>query len=132
MLMMAGSADAVSGHDAMRAIFTGCRGVERLLLTFLGAGHNAAAPIPAPDEAWTAQERDGVLPFAHYADPAWDTVRMNNIAQHFAAAFLDLHLRGDADAARWLDGAGWPGLGAEGAAGLRLESLGAADPAPGA
>jgi len=28
---------------------------------------------------------------------------MNNIAQHFTAAFLDLHLKGDAGAAGFLD-----------------------------
>ena len=35
-------------------------------------------------------------PFEHYADPVWDTVRMNNIAQHVVAGFLDRHLKGAA------------------------------------
>jgi hypothetical protein len=32
----------------------------------------------------------------HYMDPVWDSVRMNNITQHFATAFLGRHLRNDA------------------------------------
>lgn len=93
MFLMAGSEDEISDYDAMRLIFEEAR-VERHLLTFQGAGHNAAAPIPAPLEAW---EDLGLLPFApfgHYADPVWDTLRMNAVAQHFARAFLDRHLKG--------------------------------------
>ncbi len=40
-------------------------------------------------------ERLGWAPFAHYADAVCDTVRMNNILQHFAVAFLDTHLKGE-------------------------------------
>ena len=36
------------------------------------------------------------LPAEHYADPIWDTVQMNGIAQHFAAAFLGRYLKEDA------------------------------------
>jgi predicted dienelactone hydrolase len=102
-LLMAGDRDTVSGHDPMRAIFEGASGQRRHLLTFLNAGHNAAAPIPAPAESWPVSERLGWAPFAHYADPVWDTARMNNIAQHFVAAFLDLHLKDNAEAGAWLD-----------------------------
>lgn len=93
-LIVAGDADTVSGYGAIRAIFEGATGTTRHLLTFLGAGHNAAAPIPAPAESWAVSERLGWAPFAHYADPVWDTVRMNNILQHFTVAFLDTHLKG--------------------------------------
>ncbi|WP_209425562.1 alpha/beta fold hydrolase [Pararhodobacter sp. SW119] len=102
-LIMAGDRDTVSGYGPMRAIFEGARGTERHLLTFINAGHNAAAPIPAPAESWPVSESLGWAPFAHYADPVWDTARMNNIAQHFVAAFLDLHLSGNEAAAEWLD-----------------------------
>jgi hypothetical protein len=43
------------------------------------------------------------VPAEHYADPVWDTLRMNGIAQHFAAAFLGLHLQADPGMARYLD-----------------------------
>ncbi|MFN6978422.1 MAG: alpha/beta hydrolase family protein, partial [Gemmobacter sp.] len=99
--IMAGSRDAVTGYAAMRAFWAAARGTARHLLTFVNAGHNAAAPFPAPAEGWAHDDRLGFAPHAHYADPVWDTLRMNNIAQHYAAAFLDRHLRGNAGA-DWL------------------------------
>ncbi len=45
----------------------------------MNANHNAAAPIPAPVEGYAVNESLGWAPFEHYADPVWDTVRMNNI-----------------------------------------------------
>lgn len=122
-LIMAGTVDTVSGHDAMRTIFAGATGVERHLLSFENAGHNAAAPYPAPDEAWEISESLGWAPFEHYGDPVWDTVVMNNVAQHFAAAFLGVHLKGETDLRRYLDGASWEGFRDGTTAGLRFESL---------
>lgn len=98
VLFMAGSEDDVSGYaNGTRAIFEGAVHAERYLLTFENARHNAAAPIPAPRETWAAGT------FGHYAESVWDTVRMNNIAQHFATAFFDLHLKGDEAMAPYLD-----------------------------
>jgi predicted dienelactone hydrolase len=102
-LFMAGSRDDVSVYEAMRTIFTESTGTDRHLLTFENANHNAAAPIPAPQEAWEPSEALDFVPFEHYADPVWDTRRMNNIAQHFVTAFFDLHLKGDLDRNRYLD-----------------------------
>ena len=146
-LIMAGDRDAVSGPGPMRATFEGATGTDRHLLTFLNAGHNAAAPIPAPAESWAVSERLGWAPFAHYADPVWDTARMNNIAQHFVAAFLDLHLNGNDEAAAYLDlveyghdgvwseddgvrtaeHSYWEGFGQGTAVGLRFETRAAGD-----
>lgn len=96
MLLMAGSADEISGYgDGMRLIFQEAVSVPRHLLTFQGAGHNAAAPYPAPAEAHEPSPHLDFLPAEHYADPVWDTVLMNSIAQHHALAFLDQHLKGD-------------------------------------
>ena len=39
----------------------------------------------------------------HYADGVWDTVRSNNILQHFATVFLSIHLKGERDAQAFLD-----------------------------
>ena len=127
LFMMAGTVDDVSDYAAMRRLFTGCAS-DRYLLSFINAGHNAAAPIPAPLESWAHSDLLGWAPFQHYADPVWDTLRMNNIAQHYAAAFMGMHLRGD-DTAEMLDGADWPGFASGTAAGLRLEHL-PAGPAP--
>ena len=104
IFLMAGSVDDVSGYeDGVRRIYEEISGVERYLLTFENANHNAAAPIPAPAESYAHSESLGRAPFDHYADPVWDTVRMNNIAQHFATAFFDLHLKQDEAMADYLD-----------------------------
>ena len=121
-LIIAGSADEVSGYDSgMRLIFEQAVGAERHLLTFVGAAHNAGAPIPAPVESWQPAPGLDFVPFEHYADAVWDTVRMNNIAQHFVTAFLDRHLKG-ADTGRYL-APGFAGFAPGKAQGLRWETL---------
>ncbi len=118
-LIMAGSADDVSGYkDGMRFIFDHYGGSCHLL-TFDGAGHNAAAPFPAPEQSFSPSQQLDFLPAEHYADPVWDTVKMNGIAQHFACAFLGLHLKGELDMADYLT-PDFKGFSAP--QGLRLES----------
>jgi len=143
LFLMAGSADAISGYSpGIRNIFELSVNAERYLLTFENAGHNAAAPIPAPAEAYTPPGST-VYSAGHYMDPVWDTVRMNNIAQHFATAFFAKYLKGDPTAdsylnllesgknALWsMDAEGrptaehtyWKGFGRFSAVGLRLEN----------
>ena len=103
VLFVAGSADDVSGYEkGTRAIFQGAVHSDRYLLTFLGANHNAGAPIPAPAE--TYESREGRPPgFLHYADPVWDTTRMNNILDHFATAYFGWLLKGEEDKRAYLD-----------------------------
>lgn len=104
IFFMAGSADDVSDYSVgIRRIFEGKMPVDRYLLTFADANHNAAAPMPAPVESWKMNETLGFAPFEHYADPVWDTVRMNNIAQHFATAWFDLKLKNDGSKAPYLE-----------------------------
>ncbi|MFK7891342.1 MAG: alpha/beta hydrolase family protein [Granulosicoccus sp.] len=104
MLFMAGSEDDVSLYDdGVRAIWQEAVNVDRALLTFDNANHNAAAPYPAPLESYDFNERIGFAPFGHYADAVWDTVRMNNIAQHFSTAWLDYYLKADDDSKAYLD-----------------------------
>ena len=98
ILFVAGSADDVSGYEkGTRAIFQHAVNADRYLLTFVNANHNAAAPIPAPIEVQSSTAADRANPFTHYADPVWDTTRMNNIFNHFATAFFALHLNHDND-----------------------------------
>jgi len=104
MLLVAGSADDVSGYEkGTRAIFEGAVNSDRHLLTFVHANHNAAAPIPAPAEAYAFSDAAKSFPYLHYADPVWDTVRMNNILAHFVTAYVDLHLKGDSTKRAYLD-----------------------------
>ncbi len=139
---MAGSADATAGYSpGIRNIYELSVNADRYLLTFENASHNAAAPIPAPKESWPVPGST-VYNAGHYLDPVWDTVRMNNIAQHFATAFLAKYLKADALADPYLnlvesgknavwsvdakglpkaDHTYWKGFGRNSAVGLRLE-----------
>jgi predicted dienelactone hydrolase len=103
VLFVAGSADAVAGYEkGTRAIYEQAVNADRYLLTFVNASHNAGAPIPAPAETYRYSERLKGYPFTHYADPVWDSVRMNNILDHFATAFFDLLLKGQQDRLAYL------------------------------
>ncbi len=103
-LFVAGSVDDVSGYEnGTRKMFTEATGVERYLLTFDNANHNAGAPMPPPAESWKPSPALDFLPYDHYADPVWDNVRMNNIAQHFATAFLGAYVLGDEAKKPYLD-----------------------------
>ena len=104
MLFIAGSEDATSLYEeGVRAIWEGATSVDRALLTFEGGGHNTAAPIPAPEESYYFNEALGFNVSEHYTDPVWDSVFMNNVAQHFTTAWLDVELKGDAGKASYLD-----------------------------
>ena len=148
LLFIAGSVDDVSGYaPGVRNIYEGSIYADRYLLTFENANHNAGAPMPPPQEAWKPVPWLPVTPAAHYIDPVWDNVRMNNISQHFIAAFFGKHLEQDAAKAAHLDvleyaqqgkwsvnsdgsfkadHTYWKGFPARTAVGLRLEHLGAA------
>ncbi len=147
LLLLAGSIDDVSDYDAIRGIFDGAVNSDRHLLTFVNANHNAGAPMPSPAAGYAMNDTLGFAPFEHYADAVWDTVRMNNISQHFLTAWVDQHLKGvdraayfdlvpDAVDGVWaLDDAGaptadhtyWTGFPDRTAAGLTFESLPAQD-----
>ena len=114
-------ADGLEGiaprSSSSRAVQTKCRvmrkervryiegavNAPRYLLTFLNAGHNAGAPIPAPAETYAYSESMRSYPFTHYADPVWDTTRMNNILEHFATAFFDRYVKDDGEKQAYLD-----------------------------
>lgn len=96
MMFVAGSKDDVSGYEnGIHAIWKAAVNVDRSLLTFENANHNAGAPFPAPEESYEFNEKLGFAPFEHYADAVWDNVRMNNISQHFVTAWLGKYLKND-------------------------------------
>ncbi|MFG6498374.1 alpha/beta hydrolase family protein [Sulfitobacter sp. 1A13191] len=104
MLFIAGSQDDTSLYEnGIRAIWENTSNVDRALLTYMNAGHNAGAPMPAPEEAYYFSEDKGFNISEHYTDAVWDTVRMNNIAQHFVTAWMDSHLKGESEKAAYLD-----------------------------
>ena len=98
---LSGSVDEIAGYESgVRAMFENARGSDRYLLTFIGAGHNAGAPIPLPVEFETSEDKEGA---GHYVDAVWDSVRMNNVMDHFATAFFDLHLKEDVSKREYLE-----------------------------
>src|SRR4051812_344881 len=120
VFFVAGSVDDVAGYEkGTKAIYQGAVNADRYLLTFINANHNAAAPIPAPAETYAAAEPGKAAAFAHYADAVWDTVRMNNILDHFATAYFDLYLKGDQEKTAYFEG--WKGFKRGTAVGLTLE-----------
>jgi predicted dienelactone hydrolase len=121
VLFVAGSVDDVAGYEkGTKAIYDGVVNADRYLLTFVNANHNAGAPIPAPAETYAPSADGRPAAFSHYADGVWDTVRMNNILDHFATAFFSLHLKGETDKQGYLD-AGWKGFRRGTTAGLALD-----------
>lgn len=143
ILFIAGSVDDVAGYSpGVRNIFDASVNAPRYLLTYENANHNAGAPIPAPKETWLPVSSLKFIAAEHYADAVWDSARMNNIAQHFATAFLARYLRNDAGMDAYLniveyakdgkwsaetngafkaDHTYWKGFPDRSAAGLRLE-----------
>ena len=121
MLFVAGSVDEVAGYEkGTKAIYQAAVNADRYLLTFVNAGHNAGAPIPAPKETYASPEAGRPAAFAHYVDAVWDTSRMNNILDHFATAYFDLYLKGDEAKRAYLDSS-WKGFKRGTAVGLILE-----------
>lgn len=134
LLFTSGSVDTTSGYEqGTRRIFELSVNTDRYLLTYESAGHSAAAPIPSPKEAYAGTYPDGSSTFAHYNGPVWDTLRSNNIAQHFATAFFARTMLGDENLGSYLDviprsndSAGktlWKGFAPYTAKGLKLEFL---------
>jgi len=98
---LAGDADTISGYEnGIRAIYKNAINVDRYLLTFKGAAHNAGAPHPAPVEILNSEDKDVAN---HYNDPVWDNVRMNNIMDHFVTVWFDYQLKGMKSRLSYLD-----------------------------
>jgi predicted dienelactone hydrolase len=97
---VAGSQDDVSGYErGIKALYEGAINADRYLLTYVNARHNVA-PNPPPGEAGPVNVP--LEEYYHYAEPAWNERRINNINQHFVTAFLDLHLK-QKDTGKYLD-----------------------------
>ncbi|MFQ3236540.1 MAG: putative dienelactone hydrolase [Paraglaciecola sp.] len=104
MLLIAGSQDDVSGYEkGTRAIWQGITGVDRSLLTYDNANHNAGAVMPAPEESYVFDQELGINISEHYIDAVWDNTRMNNIAQHFVTAWLAKHLQNNSGMDEYLN-----------------------------
>jgi predicted dienelactone hydrolase len=98
LLLIAGDDDrTVDYKTGARAIFDAASGAHRYLLTFKGGGH-AIGLDPVPDAM-----RDKLWDQDWFEDPVWRKDRINAINAHFITAFLDLHVKGEASRAAYLD-----------------------------
>ncbi len=87
-LFIVGNEDDVSFYEGgVKTLYEGAVNSDRYLLVYNNAQHNVA-PHPPPPEA--VEDKD----YDHYAEPAWSLERLNNLNQHFVAAFLGIHLKG--------------------------------------
>ena len=97
-LVIGGSEDDVSNYeDGIRWIFNQLTGTQRYLLTYENARHNIAG---------NAFDLDENAPFrvAEFLnEPVWRQERINAINEHFVTAFLDWHVKGEADKASYLN-----------------------------
>ncbi|WP_309570211.1 dienelactone hydrolase [Deinococcus sp.] len=135
-LFITGDLDDVSGFEGgVKALFEHAVNAERHLIVYQNARHNVA-PNAMPSTLVSGVEHDD---FMRFAEPAWDTTRLNNLNQHFITAFLDGHLKGDTGAAAYLDvptprsnDAGpdrpWPGFPPRSAVGIEVHHLKAQHP----
>lgn len=90
-LFIAGSEDDVSGYQkGVKAIYEGAVNADRYLLTYINARHNVAPNPPPPESLKSGLSLEE---YYHYAEPAWNERRINNINQHFVTAFLGIHLK---------------------------------------
>lgn len=89
-LFVVGDHDDVAGYQGgVKSLFENAVNADRYMLVYQNARHNAA-PNPAPPAAQGSFDD-----FMHYAEPAWNTARLNNLNQHFVTAFLGTYLKGD-------------------------------------
>ena len=91
VFFVAGNLDDISGYeDGTKAMFKGIINSDRYLLVYENARHNTA---PNPPPAATLLPGPATKDYDHYAEPAWNERRINNINQHFVTAFLGIHLQ---------------------------------------
>jgi predicted dienelactone hydrolase len=97
LLTIAGDADRTVGFENGPArIFADAVNSDRTMLVFKRGGHSIGAD-PVPPEM-----RDSVWNEDWFEDPVWRKERIVSISLHFITAFLDLHLKGDATRAEYL------------------------------
>lgn len=97
-LFIVGDRDDVSGYaGGVKSLFENAVNADRFLLVYQNARHNVA-PNPPPAASLSNPED-----YAHYAEPAWDMERLNDLNAHFVTAFLNSRLKGDAGAAAYLN-----------------------------
>ena len=97
-LWVDGTKDDVAGYEGVRELYEASKNSNRYMLSYVNVLHNCApnaAPLSSYGKSWDLTSR--------WADPSWDTRRMNNINQHFITAFMDNYLKGDSAKMSYFD-----------------------------
>jgi dienelactone hydrolase len=97
-LWVAGTKDDIAGYQGIRGLYNSTSSSDRYLLSYQNVMHNCApnaAPLEAYSKNWDLTSR--------WADPSWDTRRLNNINMHFVSAFMDYYLKGDENKLSYFD-----------------------------
>lgn len=98
---IAGNQDDISGCEkGIKAIYNGSNNAIRYILTYANARHNVAANPPPMESLQAGLHIDE---YYRYAEPSWDSRRMNNINQHFVTAYLGLHLKAKMEYSKYFD-----------------------------
>ncbi|GHF56668.1 putative dienelactone hydrolase [Deinococcus metalli] len=97
-MFVVGDRDDVAFYEGgVKPLFENAVNAERYMVVYENASHNSA-PNPAPAASYGSFDD-----YMHYAEPAWDSGRLNNLNQHFVTAFLNLKLKGEQAAAAYLN-----------------------------
>ncbi|MBQ9008251.1 MAG: hypothetical protein IJ088_02810 [Clostridia bacterium] len=120
-LWFCGTMDRTVGYRAVHDAWTKAVHSRRTMVSYIGCGHNVAnnpAPACALNADWSLLKR--------WADPVWDTARLNTLNFHFITAFLGTTLL-DEDSEHYYagltEGAPLPGFTADTDVGVRVEHL---------
>jgi len=97
LLLIVGDRDHVVGFSGVKAVFDATTGASRRLLVFENGDHSIPMN-PASPEA-----RASLWGLDWFEDPVWRKDRTIGINLHMISAFLDLHMKGDASRAAYLD-----------------------------
>ena len=89
----AGNEDDVSGYEnGTKKLFDWAVNTDRYLLTFKNARHNIAPNAYGVNSLLSTKMSAADL--MRYNEPVWDNRRLNNVIQHFASAFMGIHIKG--------------------------------------
>lgn len=90
-LYVTGDHDDISGYEhGVKKLFEQTGSANNYMLVYENARHNVA-PHPAPAVAYQTDEDLG-----HYIEPAWSNEALTRINEHMTLAFLDCHVKGNA------------------------------------
>jgi hypothetical protein len=84
-------------QNGVKPLFEHAVNSDRYLVVYQNARHNTA-PNPPPAASYS-----NIDDYTHYSETVWDMQRLSNLNEHFVTAFLDYRLKGNTEAAAYLN-----------------------------